>query len=384
MNKKNSIYGVLIGLCFSSAYAVTEQINAAQTYLLKQESTVNINSEHNNNSNDDVIITNHVENNRIIDNVKAIAPNKELKVQQQNESLKILQNQLGLQSTGIMDIETMQYIQKFQEENSFNVTNILDYNTWFALFEQEMSWKIDTVKNAKKSWEDIVSKQTLANTSKFIVVNIPTMTLTGYEWDGFNAKEIVASKVVVGKPSTQTPLKNFDIISLKYNPTWTPTTGMLKRGAYKNGKLDLQWIKSHGLQILDSSNQIVSPDNMIAGQQYRFQQPAGDRNALGILKFETNSSDNIYLHDTNEKHYFNYNTRIYSSGCIRVQDFRNLANWLKNSNDVDEKLKRKDTYYEKLNKTPVYITYNQVIFYDNEPLFAPDVYKKNNNTQFIK
>lgn len=295
-----------------------------------------------------------------------------------------MQNQLGLKATGIMDNETLKYVQQFQQENSFNVTNTLDYNTWFALFEQDQAWKNQTVQNAKTVWEEVLQKQIIANSPKFIVVNIPTMTLTAYDWDGSNAKEVLSSRVVVGKPTTQTPLKDFDVLSIKYNPTWTPTTNMLKRGAYKNGRLDTKWIRSHGLQVLDMNNHIVSPGNMTSGRQYRFQQPAGDRNALGVLKFETNSADNIYLHDTNEKHYFNYNTRAYSSGCIRVQDFRNLANWLKNNNDVDEKLQRKDTYYEKVSKTPVYITYNQVVFYAEEPLFAPDIYKKNDNTRFEK
>jgi len=106
---------------------------------------------------------------------------------------------------------------------------------------------------------------------------------------------------------------------------------------------------------------------------------------LGVLKFETNSPDNIYLHDTNEKHYFGYNTRIYSSGCIRVQEFKDLANWIRDANDVNEKLKKKETYYEKVNKTPVYLTYNQVVFYgSDEPFFAPDIYGINNNTEFKK
>lgn len=368
-NKKVILSSLFLGLCISNAYAVTEQLSAAQTYLLKEESKTN----------NDVVLNNTsgVKN-------KALAPNKELKKSNSSEILKKLQAQINLPETGIMDEATVDYIKTFQEENSFNATSTLDYNTWFALFEQNENWKKQTVQQAQSSWREIVAKQVMANTPKFIIVNIPTMTLTGYEWDGSNAKEIVSSRVVVGKPSTQTPLKDFNILSIKYNPTWTPTDGILKRGAYKNGQLNINWVKSHGLRILDSNGQIVSPDNVVAGEKYRFQQPAGDRNALGVLKFETDSRDNIYLHDTNEKHYFGHNTRSYSSGCIRVQDFKELANWLKDNTDVEEKLKRKDTYYEKLNKTPVYITYNQVMFYDSEPLFAPDIYKINNNTEFQK
>lgn len=371
MNKKKFhtfIYSCLLTTLFcSNVYAVTEQINASNIYL----STFKLNSE---------IIIDSQENK----NFKAIAPNKEIKFQNKSEVLKSLQLQINLPQSGIMDQETLQYIKDFQEENSLNVTGTLDYNTWFALFEQNDNWKIETVKNSQKVWEDILQKQNISQTSKFIVVNIPTMTLTAYDWDGSSAKEVLLSKVIIGKPSTQTPIKDFQVISIKYNPTWTPTTGILKRGAYKNGQFDIDWIKKHGLQIRDRDNNIVSPEELNSSEKYHFQQPAGDKNALGVLKFETNSSDNIYLHDTNEKNYFNHNTRIYSSGCIRVQDFKDLANWIKNSNDVEIKLKRKDTYYEKVNKTPVYITYNQVIFYEGLPFFAPDIYNKNHNTDFQK
>lgn len=368
-NKKIIVSSLFLGLCITNAYAVTEQLSASQSYLSKLDSKPS-----------DIILN----NNSPEINSKALAPNKEIKKSNTSEILKTLQAQIGVPETGIMDEETLQYIQTFQEENSFNVTTTIDYNTWFALFEQNDSWKRQVVQKAQESWQSILNKQVTANTSKFVVVNIPTMTLTGYEWDGVTAKEVVSSRVVVGKNGTQTPLKDFNILSIKYNPTWTPTAGILQRGAYRNGQLNMGWVKSHGLRVLDENNQVVSPDNVVPGGKYRFQQPAGDRNALGVLKFETDSPDNIYLHDTNEKHYFGHNTRAYSSGCIRVQDFKDLANWLKNNNDVEEKLKRKDTYYEKLNKTPVYITYNQVKFYESEPLFAPDIYRKNNNTDFQK
>lgn len=363
--KNKIIISFLFSLSLSQAFAVTDQIFFAKSYLSKISSSVNSETVINKSS------------------VFALAPTKELKSGNKNELLKTLQEQLGLEQTGIMDKETMSYLKEFQKQNDLNVTQTLDYNTWFAMFEQNIDWKIRTVQNAQKSWEDVLSKQSISKTKKFIVVNIPTMTLTAYDWDGNEAHEAFTSRVVVGKAKTQTPLKDFQIISIKYNPTWTPTDGILKRGAYKNGKLDLNWVKSHGLRVLDENGENVDLSDVNIHQKYLFQQPAGDRNALGVLKFETNSPDNIYLHDTNEKHYFGYNTRIYSSGCIRVQEFKDLANWIRDANDVNEKLKKKETYYEKVNKTPVYFTYNQVAFYgSDEPFFAPDVYRINNNTEF--
>lgn len=365
--KNKIILGFVLSLSLSHAFAVNEQIIFAKSYLNKLSSS----------SNNDTVLNKS--------SSFSLAPNKELKSGNKNELLKTLQEQIGLEQTGVMDKETMSYLKEFQKQNDLNVTQTLDYNTWFAMFEQNIDWKIQTVQNAQKSWENILNKQAASKSKKFIVVNIPTMTLTAYDWDGSEAHEALSSRVVVGKFKTQTPLKDFQIISIKYNPTWTPTDGILKRGAYKNGQLDLNWVKSHGLRVFDESGEEVDVNDVDVHQKYRFQQPAGDRNALGVLKFETNSPDNIYLHDTNEKHYFGYNTRIYSSGCIRVQEFKDLANWIRDANDVNEKLKKKETYYEKVNKTPVYLTYNQVVFYgSDEPFFAPDIYGINNNTEFKK
>ena len=370
MNKIKYSTFVLSLIIATNVFAVTEQIDSAQKFLntpLK---------------NTDVIINNQ---SIITDKpTSALAPNKELKLGYKNELLKRLQSQIGIQETGVVDKDTFDYVRKFQKENDFNVTETLDYNTWFALFEQSDEWKKNIVESALKSWQNIITTQSKSKYKKFIVVNIPTMTLTAYDWDGIKATEAIQSRVILGKPTTQTPLRDFQIISIKYNPTWTPTDGILKRGAYKSGKLDINWVKKHGLTVFNESNEEVEIDNLNDEEKYHFQQPSGDKNALGVLKFETNSSDNIYLHDTNERYYFSYNTRTYSSGCIRVQKFKDLANWIRNANDVEEKLKRKDTYYEKVSKTPVYITYNQVIFFDDNPMFAPDIYGLNNNTDFRK
>lgn len=347
-------------LLFSTSFAVTEQIKSSKEYLLKNN--IKINEE----------------------NAVALAPKKELSLNSKNSLILTLQKQLQLNETGVLDKETLSYIKNFQKDNDFNVSNTLDYNTWFALFEQNQDWKNKVINSSLMKFNEIIELQKKRNSSKFIVVNIPTMSLIGYEWDGKEAKEAIYSKVIIGKPKTQTPIKNFDIISLKYNPNWTPTNNIIKRNLFKNHVVDNEWITNHDLRVFSNGVEI-DPSEIIEGKDYKFIQPSGDKNALGVLKFETNSPDKIYLHDTNEKHLFNKNTRAYSSGCIRVQDFINLADWLKNSDNTSEKLsENKNTFFEKIEKTPVYITYNQVIFYGEDPLFAPDIYNINGDTLFQK
>ena len=51
---------------------------------------------------------------------------------------------------------------------------------------------------------------------------------------------------------------------------------------------------------------------------YFFRQDAGDSNALGRIKFIMPNGDDIYLHDTPDRHLFSRPSRAFSSGCIRL------------------------------------------------------------------
>ena len=57
------------------------------------------------------------------------------------------------------------------------------------------------------------------------------------------------------------------------------------------------------------------------------QQP-GPWNSMGAMKFEMPNDYGIYLHDTPLKEYFSLANRAKSNGCIRVEDYRRLANWI--------------------------------------------------------
>ena len=59
-----------------------------------------------------------------------------------------------------------------------------------------------------------------------------------------------------------------------------------------------------------------------------FRQDPGDENSLGIVKINFPSPDGVYMHDTPHKGLFNDDYRFDSSGCVRVQNIRELIVWL--------------------------------------------------------
>lgn len=53
---------------------------------------------------------------------------------------------------------------------------------------------------------------------------------------------------------------------------------------------------------------------------YQFYQPAGDDNALGLVKLLFPNKHSVYLHDTPSKYLFDKSVRLYSHGCMRVRN----------------------------------------------------------------
>jgi murein L,D-transpeptidase YcbB/YkuD len=58
---------------------------------------------------------------------------------------------------------------------------------------------------------------------------------------------------------------------------------------------------------------------------YSLRQDSGPKNALGRVKFMFPNRFNVYLHDTPQKSLFEKDLRVFSHGCMRVQDPLDLA-----------------------------------------------------------
>lgn len=62
-----------------------------------------------------------------------------------------------------------------------------------------------------------------------------------------------------------------------------------------------------------------------SGFPYMIRQDPGPDNALGRVKFMFPNHHNVYIHDTPTKNLFSQTERIFSSGCIRVNNPLELA-----------------------------------------------------------
>jgi murein L,D-transpeptidase YcbB/YkuD len=122
---------------------------------------------------------------------------------------------------------------------------------------------------------------------KFILVNIPAFELIALQ-DGV---PVLRSRVVVGRPATPTPELLSSMHAVKFNPSWTPTPSM---------------VRNEGARFV----------------------PPGPNNPLGRILFELDNDELIFLHDTNDRSFFDRRQRALSHGCVRVQQARALAAWV--------------------------------------------------------
>ncbi|MGL5758158.1 L,D-transpeptidase [Plesiomonas sp.] len=219
-----------------------------------------------------------------------------------------------------------------------------------------------------------------------IWVNIPDYHLSYYR----NGKEILDSKVIVGRPTRKTPFMHSQLNNVVLNPPWTVPDRLIREDLIPKIKRDPSYLAKHGYVILsDWTNNAyeISPYNIDWSKMseknfpYRLKQAPGDDNSLGRYKFNMPNAEAIYLHDTPAKNLFGKDIRALSSGCIRVNKAAQLADMLLkdvgwNQERVSSTLnKGKTTYVSIREQVPVQIYYLSSWVADNGQIqYRTDVY----------
>ncbi|XTZ37035.1 L,D-transpeptidase [Salmonella enterica] len=165
-----------------------------------------------------------------------------------------------------------------------------------------------------------------------IMVNIPAYSLVYY----LNGNQVLASKVIVGRPDRKTPMMSSALNNVVVNPPWNVPPTLARKDILPKLWNDPGYLERHGYSVLRGWNSketidpwmvdwaTITPSNL----PFRFQQAPGAHNSLGRYKFNMPSSDAIYLHDTPNHNLFQKEARALSSGCVRVNKASELANML--------------------------------------------------------
>lgn len=219
-----------------------------------------------------------------------------------------------------------------------------------------------------------------------IMVNIPNYSLIYY----LNGSQILASRVIVGRPDRKTPLMRSALNNVVLNPPWNVPTTLVRQDIVPKVKQDPAYLYKHNYTLLSgwSNDAEVIDPSMIdwrmvsaASFPYRIRQAPGATNSLGRYKFNMPSSDAIYLHDTPNHNLFQKDIRALSSGCVRVNKASDLANLLLqdagwNDTRISSTLKEGDTRYVPIrHRIPVNLYYLTAwVADDGKAQYRTDIY----------
>ncbi|QIK95172.1 L,D-transpeptidase family protein [Sphingomonas sp. HDW15A] len=214
---------------------------------------------------------------------------------------------------------------------------------------------------------------------RYLIVNASAARLTLYD----GAREVDSMKVVVGKRTQATPMMAAFIRYTSLNPYWNvPPDLTAERIAPNVVKEGLSYLEKKGYQVLSSwgdDARILDPatidwQTVADGRaEIRVRQLPGPENAMGQMKFMFPNSQGVYLHDTPQKELLAEASRMFSGGCVRLEDAPRLARWL-HGRALEPSGAAPEQHVDMKDPVPVFITYLTAVPEEGKIAYYRDVY----------
>jgi len=219
---------------------------------------------------------------------------------------------------------------------------------------------------------------------RYVMVNIPAAEVEAVE------NGVVASRhtAVVGRSDRESPVLAKKVLYVSFNPYWTVPKSIIRKDIIPKMREDPTYLTRYKIRILDGKGQEIDPAQVDwstdEAVDYMLKQDPGDQNSLGSIRINFPNEHAVYLHDTPQQTLFGTNARFHSSGCVRVQNVRQLVDWLLQPNGDWSRTKidavvrsgeRVDVSLKK--KTPIYFAYITAwATSDGVVHFRPDIYNR--------
>ncbi|MFZ2099698.1 MAG: L,D-transpeptidase family protein [Oricola sp.] len=163
---------------------------------------------------------------------------------------------------------------------------------------------------------------------RYVMVNIPAAEIEAVE----NGRVAQNHKAIVGRIERQTPILNSKIDQVILNPYWNAPTSIIQKDIIPLMREDPTYLTRNGIRLFDQQGQEVPPElvdwSTDEAVNLRFRQDPGKINAMASTKINFPNPHAVYMHDTPQQSLFGQLLRFESSGCVRVQDVRELTIWL--------------------------------------------------------
>ncbi|MBO0661103.1 L,D-transpeptidase family protein [Jiella sp. MQZ9-1] len=224
---------------------------------------------------------------------------------------------------------------------------------------------------------------------RFVMVNIPAAAIEAVE----NGQVVQRHTAIVGKIDRQTPILESKIINLNLNPYWHAPASIVRKDIIPLMQKDPTYLEKANIHIFDHQGNEIPPQsinwNSDDAVKYLFRQDPGKDNAMASVKINFPNPHSVYMHDTPEQSLFSNLMRFDSSGCVRVQNVRDLVVWLARDTPGWDRQKieqviasRQREDVDLVNPVPVYFTYITAWATDpNVVQFRDDIYHRDGSDQ---
>ena len=224
---------------------------------------------------------------------------------------------------------------------------------------------------------------------RFVMVNIPAASVEAVE----NGQVVQRHTAIVGKIDRQSPILESKITNLNLNPYWHAPASIVRKDIIPLMRKNPKYLEESNIHIYDGQGNEIPPEtidwNTDEAGKYLFRQDPGKNNAMASVKINFPNPHAVYMHDTPQQGLFSNLMRFDSSGCVRVQNVRDLIVWISRNEagwdrqrieQVIASRQRQDI--DLTDPVPVYFTYITAWATDpNVVQFRDDIYHRDGAEQ---
>ncbi len=301
---------------------------------------------------------------------------RELQLGTSNRRVSALRQRLGL-GDGSFDSELQQRVAGFQAAHGISSTGRADEETLAALNRGAAYYERRLLLNMERA-----RRLPAPGTAKrYILVDAGSARVSMYE----NGVPVDSMKVVVGKPTSATPMMAALMRFASVNPYWNVPPDLVAELIAPRVLSDgVTYLAERRYEVLDgwhNDAKVINAEtvdwNAVAKGhlELRVRQLPGGANSMGAIKFMMPNEYGIYLHDTPNKALFAGDNRWASNGCVRLEDAERLARWVFGAMPPITNSKWEE-HVPLQQAIPVYVTYLTVGAASDGPIFRADPYNR--------
>ena len=281
-------------------------------------------------------------------------------------------------------------VQRFQERHGLRPTGRLDRATRAQLAVSPTA-RLSQLRLNRKRIARLVQGRI---EDRYIVVNAAS-----YELEAVERYEVERRhRVIVGKPSRETPEVSAIIKGLNFFPYWRVPMSIAVKDIIPRLIKEPEYLEKEHIRAV--SKTFDGPEIDVSQIDWRtadpdlikFRQDPGPWNALGLVRIDMPNEHIVYMHDTPLKPLFEQRYRAFSAGCVRVQNVMDLVAWIAryepgfgHSGGVGDIISRGAAVDVELTRpVPVYFTYVTAwAERDGTVQFRPDIYGRDGASELV-